>query len=79
MRISLFNEKTKQHHSPSYAVHTNVINTNISNSLFQHYVLVFGIAHVPEDKFDGIGDAAEALSETLEFLRMELVLGVETS
>ena len=40
---------------------------------------MFGIDHVPEDKFDGIGDASEALSETLEFLQMELVLGAETS
>ena len=36
------------------------------------YVLVFGIAHVPQDKLRGIEDAAEALSETLKFLQMEL-------
>ena len=41
-------------------------------ALFQHYILVFGIAHVPRDRTDGIDDASLSLSVTLINLQMAL-------
>ena len=38
-------------------------------ALFQNYILVFGIAHVPEDKLSGIWDASDWLAMTLVILQ----------
>ena len=46
-------------------------------ALFQHYILVFGIAHVPKDRTDSIEDASYSLSTTL--LALQLALDREAS
>ena len=40
--------------------------------LFQHHILVFGIAHVPKDRTDGIDDASHSLSTTLVVFQLTL-------
>ena len=41
-------------------------------ALFQNYILVFGIAHVPEYSTRGIEDAIDSLATTLVLLQVTL-------
>ena len=44
-------------------------------SLLKHYILVFGIAHVPKDKTGSFEDALYSLSRTVDVFQMKLDAG----